>query len=177
MKHKKCAICREPFEPRTTTQKACSWQCAVAYTAKKKAILQAKQKREGLEKLKSVTDYLNEAQTAFNSWIRYRDKDKPCISCQRYHEGQIHAGHFRTVKSASQLRYNHDNVHAQCSVCNNHLSGNVLEYRINLVKLIGKERVEALENNNEFKRWTKEEAKAIKQKYTLLLKELKSKDE
>ena len=41
MKPRKCSVCREPFEPRTTTQKACSWQCAVEFTAKKKATLQA----------------------------------------------------------------------------------------------------------------------------------------
>ena len=31
------------------------------------------------------------------------------------------------------LRFNTHNVHKQCSACNNHLSGNMIEYRINLI--------------------------------------------
>jgi hypothetical protein len=87
--------------------------------------------------------------------------------------GKFDAGHYRTVKAASQLRFNEDNCHGQSVHDNQHLSGNVVEYRINLCKRIGEDRVQALENNNEFKRWTKEEAKEIKAKYTQLLKEIK----
>ena len=39
------------------------------------------------------------------------------------------------------------NVAASCSQCNNHKSGNVVEYRIELVRRIGEERVQALENS------------------------------
>ena len=174
MKPKKCAVCRTTFEPRTTTQKACSWQCAVEFTDKKKSLLQAKQKREGLEKLKSLTDHLNDAQVPVNAYVRIRDEGKPCISCQNpIKNGSGEAGHYRSRKAASQLRFDLDNIHLQCHHCNVHLSSNAIEYRINLVKKIGAERVEALENNNQEKRWTIEEAKDIKQKYTLLLKELK----
>ena len=41
------------------------------------------------------------------------------------------------------------------------LDGNVELYRINLIKKIGLERVEALENNNETHKWTIEECKEI----------------
>ena len=64
------------------------------------------------------------------------------------------------------------NVHLQCSVCNNHLSGNLINYRTNLVKKIGLEHVELLEGPQEPKRYRHEEILAIKAKYKLLTKEL-----
>ena len=85
------------------------------------------------------------AQTAFNAFIRARDSKEPCISCQRHHSGQYHAGHFKTTGARSELRFNEDNCHKQCAPCNNHLSGNIEHYRPNLIKKIGRERVEALD--------------------------------
>ncbi|TCK68080.1 NinG protein, partial [Lonepinella koalarum] len=46
------------------------------------------------------------------------------------------------------LRFNEDNCHKQCQPCNTHLSGNITEYRINLVQKIGLERVEWLERKD-----------------------------
>ena len=103
-----------------------------------------------------------------------RDKDEPCISCGRHHQGQYHAGHFRTTAAAPQLRFHEDNVHKQCSVCNNHLSGNLLEYRKRLIQKIGAERVEQLENDSTIKRWTIEELQEIKKVYKNKCKELES---
>lgn len=85
------------------------------------------------------------AQTAFNAYIRARDSKEPCISCQRHHSGQYHAGHFKTVSARSELKFNEDNCHKQCAPCNNHLSGNIEHYRPNLINKIGRERVEALD--------------------------------
>lgn len=56
-------------------------------------------------------------------------------------------------------------------------SGNVVEYRINLVKRIGVERVEALENNNEPHKWTVDEAKEIIKTYKAKIKELEKNNE
>ncbi|TEW24926.1 recombination protein NinG, partial [Histophilus somni] len=100
------------------------------------------------ERLKSRSERLKELQGVFNRFIRLRDKNLPCISCGRYHQGQWHAGHYRSVGACPELRFNEDNVHKQCSVCNNHKSGNVIEYRINLVAKIGVERVEFLERKD-----------------------------
>lgn len=177
IKPKHCATCGAEFIPWRTTQKVCgSIRCAREYVITKEAEKARKaQKREtraARQRLKSVTELLDEAQVPFNRYIRLRDRDEPCISCGRFHEGQWHAGHYRTVGAAGHLRFNEDNVHKQCAPCNNHKSGNVTEYRINLVKKIGVERVEALENNNEIKRWTREEAVAIKAHYAQRVREL-----
>jgi len=85
-----------------------------------------------------------EAQKAFNAYIRLRDDKEPCISCQRHHKGQYHAGHYKTVGARPDLRFDEDNCHKQCAPCNNHLSGNIGEYITNLINKIGQKRVDAL---------------------------------
>ncbi|MEF3019469.1 recombination protein NinG, partial [Pseudomonas aeruginosa] len=56
-------------------------------------------------RLKSRADHLREAQQAFNEFIRLRDAYQPCISCGRHHDGQYHAGHYRTVAASPELRF------------------------------------------------------------------------
>lgn len=170
VKPKKCKACRQPFIPRSSLHRLCSMECAIADDMDKKDKKARKVLLAGRIKLKSLTDWLRDAQAVFNKWIRHRDGNF-CISCQMVHTGQIHAGHYRTTKAASQLRYNEDNVSSQCAPCNNHLSGNITEYRINLVKKIGVERVEALESNNVSHRYTVDEAKEIIKTYKARLKE------
>lgn len=150
-------------------QKVCGINCAKTYAETNRIASESKIKRKEYkytkDKLKSLTEHLHEAQRHFNLWVRVRDKNKPCISCGRVSGCQFHAGHYRTTKAAPQLRFNEDNVHKQCAQCNNHLSGNITEYRIELVKRIGAERVEALENNSELKRYAIDEVKEIKRVY------------
>lgn len=172
-KLKSCKVCKIKFIPRSSTQVVCSWQCSIAHTSKEKEKRERKEYREKKESLKSRRDWLNEAQTVFNAFIRERDKELPCVSCNRHHQGQYHAGHYRSVAAASQLRFNEDNVHKQCQPCNTHKSGNAIEYRINLVKRIGIERVEQLENDNTVVKLTIEQAKEIKELYNRKLKLLR----
>jgi len=51
-------------------------------------------------------------------------------------------------------------------------SGNILEYRIRLVKKIGQAAVDCLEGPHEPKRYTIDELKKIKARYRRLLREL-----
>ena len=171
-KPKLCKVCRISFEPRATTQVVCSWQCSIAYTNQEKAKRERKEYREKKEKLKSLREWLGEAQVVYNRYIRELKKGMPCVSCGQ-HRTVYDAGHYRSVGAAPQLRFTDDNVWPQCIPCNQHKSGNAIEYRIRLVKLIGQDRVEALENNNEIKKWTIEEAKSIKVSYNHKLKLLR----
>ena len=98
--------------------------------------------------------WLKKAQAAFNAFIRARDESEPCISCGRFHDGQYHAGHYRTVGANPELRFEELNCHKQCSVCNNHLSGNLINYRIGLVSRVGQESVYWLEGPHEPKKYT-----------------------
>jgi hypothetical protein len=181
IKPKTCRECKQKFIPIRAIQPVCSdFKCMVAFAnkaAEKAAIAREKKaKREHkvkLEKIKTRHEHLRDAQRFFNQYIRVRDEHLPCISCQRFHSGQYHAGHLRSVGSSPHLRFVEDNVHKQCSACNNHLSGNILNFRINLIHKIGIERVEAIENDNEAKHYSIEEIKAIKVKYKRMTKELK----
>ena len=176
-KPKKCKVCEKQFNPTLSTQKVCSPSCAIVFAGNERQAKEAKARskllREGREALKSKSDHLREAQTVFNRFIRLRDKDLPCISCQRHHTGQYHAGHYRSVGSAPQsLRFCEDNVHKQCQPCNTHLSSNAINYRINLIKKIGLERVEWLEGPHELEKWSIDDIKEIKAAYRHKIKEL-----
>ena len=116
-------------------------------------------------KIKSKGDWAKEAQQAFNRYIRLRDHGQPCISCQRHHQGQYHAGHYKSVGAHPELRFEESQVHLQCQPCNAHLSGNILNYRPNLIERIGLERVEWIEGPHEPKRYSIEDLQAIKAKY------------
>ena len=179
MKLKKCKQCGIKFTPVRAIQPCCSFEhtatYAMALVEKKNKRELAKTKREHKAKLvamKSLTQLANEAQVLFNQWIRNcRDKSEPCISCGRYHTGQYHAGHYRTRGSAAHLRFDEDNCHKQCAPCNNHLSGNIVNYRAGLIAKIGIERVEAIENNNATHKWTREELIEIKNHYKIRIKQ------
>ena len=69
-----------------------------------------------------------------------------CISCGAIlHYKQAKGGHYIPRRHrATELE--EDNINPQCARCNGFLSGNQILYRDNLVKTIGLERVERLEN-------------------------------
>lgn len=83
------------------------------------------------------------AQDSFNAWIRKRDAGKQCISCPSYKID--HASHYFSAGNYNFLRFHEDNVHGSCVKCNTFLHGNLIEYRKGLIKRIGIERVENLE--------------------------------
>lgn len=177
-KSKACKSCGKDFTPRATTQVACSALCALNLVAKKKFEKAAKEERkadkEKREALKSRKAWLSDAQAIFNKFIRLRDANQPCISCGKM-DATWDAGHYRTTAAAPNLRFNEDNVHKQCVHCNQHKSGNIVAMRRGMIERIGVERVEALEVDNESIRWTIDDAKEIKEKYRLLVKDLQSK--
>lgn len=174
---RKCQGCGETFQPDRMGQKACSPKCAVQKVRTDKKREQKRETRKAKERLKTRSEWAKEAQTAFNAWVRERDYGEPCISCQRHHGGQYHAGHYRTVGACPELRFEPLNCHRQCAPCNDHLSGNIVEYRINLVKKIGEEKVAWLEGPHEPKKYTVEELQAIKREYSRMARELRKKRE
>ena len=186
-KNRRCNYCKKKIPTESAVinglKAFCSVDHAIAWldTEKGQVTLKkakAKKTKEAREKLKTKSDYAKEAQTAFNAYIRLRDADKPCISCGRDHHGQYHAGHYRTTAAAPQIRFNTWNVHKQCSVCNNHKSGNIVEYRINLINRIGIDKVQQLERNNEVSRWDIEYLQRLKrifQKKVRIIKKIREK--
>lgn len=176
--------CGKKFVPKyRTTEKACSPACALVIgkadeviqkqARKSIADRQRKEIKVRREKLKSRGDHLRETQQVFNEFIRLRDAHQPCISCDRHHKGKYDAGHYRSVGACPELRFDEDNVHKQCAPCNNHKSGDIVNYRINLVAKIGAERVARLEGPHEPLKLGIEEIKALKAKYRALVREMK----
>lgn len=92
----------------------------------------------------SVAQLKTKAQKSFNSYIRKRDEGQACISCGS--RSPSHAGHFYSAGHYSALRFNEYNCHLQCVRCNYFLSGNLNQYRINLEKKIGIEKLKQLDN-------------------------------
>jgi hypothetical protein len=181
-KPKKCRVdtCRASFVPARLGQAVCSPACAILDAPKnqeraRKAIDQRERReiRAARQRVKSRADHMREAQQAFNEWIRLRDAALPCVSCGRHHQGQYHAGHYRTVGANPELRFEPLNVWKQCAPCNNHKSGDIVNYRIELVKRIGAEKVDWLEGPHKARKYTIEELKAVKAEYKAKIKELK----
>jgi len=182
-KPKVCKVCKTKFQPAKNllSARVCSPMCGMSLARsqrlKAEKVRQVKERRETkakLEKLKSKSAWAREAQAAVNTFIRLRDKDLPCISCGRYHQGSYDAGHYLSRGARPELRFDELNIHKQCVPCNQHLSGNIVLYRIALLEKIGAEGVAYLEGPHEPKKYTIEDLKAIKAEYTAKAKELKA---
>ena len=175
-REKTCRACGNRYMPVKPMQKVCGPLCAVQFAQSERAKRERKQaaqeRAEARQKLKTRADYMREAQAAFNSYIRLRDANRPCISCGRFHEGQNHAGHYLSVGANPALRFEPLNVWKQCAPCNVYLSGNAVNYRRALVELIGIEKVEWLEGPHEPKKYTVDDLIAIKKEYVAKRKEL-----
>jgi hypothetical protein len=168
---RKCKQCGEVFQRRTSTQTVCSPKCAHAWAEKLKAksaakALKAERKsmKERAEKIKTRSEHLAEAQTAVNAYVRLRDANDPCISCDRPATwgGQWHASHYRSVGANPGWRFNILNIHRACSICNAWKSGNLTEYRPRLIAKIGLERVEMLEQESPVRKYHIEYLKRLK---------------
>lgn len=185
MRTKRCKSCRNTFTPSKPLQCCCSIECAIVYgqkkTLAKEKLKQAEARNEvrrRKEALKTRSDYIKEAQIAFNSYIRERDKDKPCICCglplgSDSVGGGFDCGHYRSVGSAPHLRFDERNAHGQRKQCNRYGAGRAVDYRLGLIARIGLPSVESLESDQAERKWSIEELKAIKATYTRKRKELK----
>jgi hypothetical protein len=151
---RKCLVCKTKFEVKSNSHWICSYECSKVenHEVKKKKDQIIKKdwtEKRAKEKESTLThsDYIQLFQKVFNTYIRFRDKDLPCISCGTKRPVKYDAGHFYPT-TYQFLRFNEDNVHKQCSfTCNKNKSGNLSEYRPALIKKIGLERVLWLDNN------------------------------
>lgn len=174
VKEKKCRECGGKFTPTMTTQSVCGPACAIAQAKKKvskeKAKKQRSERKESRARVESVQPlsyYHKKAQAAFNGFIRARDAGLPCISCGKPDNGQHqrHASHFRSIGACRDLRYDESNVHASCSVCNNHMSGNIVGYTPAIIEKIGQHEVDRLNGPQAAKKWTREQLESLAAEY------------
>ena len=155
-REKKCKYCGSKFIPFNSFQKFCfNSECIKAHNETERAVKAKKAKKVYKEQDKSLQ--LKLAQTIVNKYIRLRDLNKPCVSCGYvFGSRQAHASHFKPVGNNQQLRFNTLNIWKSCSICNTHLSGNLVPYRKNLIKKLGLKKVEEIENNHDRGNYTVE---------------------
>lgn len=181
MKKKKCKNkgCDNYFTQFNSLITWCSDQCGYEISQQKlkvKRDKEWKQRKKVLkEKVKTIGEYEAEAKKSFQKWVRLRDKDLPCISCNEFIKDLWDGGHYFKAELFSGLIFDERNVNKQCRKCNRFLGGNEIQYRIGLVNRFGEEFVKQLEEDSISKRvykYTKKELVAIKLKYDLKIKEL-----
>lgn len=166
MKHDpiaECRICAKPFMRANTMQVVCSVSCArnVPIVARKQAKAELKARKD---KLKTLTEWLDDAQDEVNRYVKLRDAHLGCASCDKGPNwgGQWHAGHLRSRGAAAALRFNLFNIAKQCSVCNNHLSGNAGEMRARMSARFGADKIDWLYSQNAPHKFTEEYAKRMR---------------
>lgn len=177
----KCKHCKKPARAKFGLNYFCDTECAYnharaiqAKKASKESSERRKRDRERLAQLKSRSERLKEAQAVFNRFIRLRDAGLPCVSCGHPDDGsrQRHASHYKSVGGNPELRFNPLNCHASCSICNNYLSGNLVPYRVELIKRIGLEEVEKLESKHKPLKLTVDEIRELTKTYQAKVKTL-----
>lgn len=132
----------------------CTIDCMIEYARKPppdnaKKVQRLRDKEHSLRtKVFYATD-LKTRKAAAKKWchayIKARDMGNPCICCGRSMDHQYDSGHFLESGSNPKIRYDEDNIHSQSVHCNNFKGGDSGDYRTNLIKKIGIDRVERLE--------------------------------
>ena len=131
-------------------------------------------KRKPIGKLKTDLDKV------FNRYIRLRDTDGGygvCISCgQTKPFEDLDAGHFYAKKGYDGLRYDEDNVHAECRKCNRFDDSHLIPYHDNLLHKIGLCKMDELKDKASaykqgFFKWDRGEIEEKIKYYKQLLKQ------
>lgn len=127
-------------------------------------------------KLKTIGEYKADARKSFQKWIRLRDSNESCISCNTSTADVFDGGHFYKAEVYSGLIFNENNCHKQCRKCNRFMNGNELNFRKGLIARYGIDYVTNLDNIcdiNRVKKYSKEELIAKKMQYDIKIKEYK----
>lgn len=135
-----------------------------------------KKKREFKEINKSIQKLIQEARVPFQVWIKFRDANKGCVSCNTTESDIYDAGHFKKAEVFTGLIFDERNVHKQCRKCNRYLNGNEGEYRKRLVSRFGQEWIDKLDEDADKSRkfsWSREALSELKERYKKLIKEQK----
>ena len=117
--------------------------CAIKDAHKKIVKRANKEHKEAKKGLLTHKDYIQLLQKVVNTFVRMRDKDNGCISCDRPLNTKFDAGHFYPT-TYQFLRFHEDNINGQCVRCNRDLHGNQIEYMPRLINKIGVDKMQWL---------------------------------
>lgn len=176
---RRCKMCRKTIKSGgivTPKLRFCSWDCLNEYRTTPAAAQMAKKMErieltDRKERLKSIETHIRDAQREFNSYIRARDKNRNCISCDRDLSDTrdtkgFDCGHYisrsLTGKGSSKWRFHPRGCAGQCKRCNRWASGNFVQMRKGLVERFGIDQIERMENDNVERKFTLSELERIK---------------
>lgn len=185
-KTRRCSNCRKKVpatEAFVSQFKAfCSYECLKEYTSKnvdkiRSRVMKEKRQQDRVikEKLKTRSQWKKEAQAAVNAYVRFRDRNRNCISCNRSLQseaigGGYDAGHMLSRGAHGHKCFRTDNIHGQCKHCNRYLSGAVDKFRIGIVWRYGQDYLDRIEAPWDGPDMTIEYLKRIKSVFTRKLK-------
>ncbi|OWO87208.1 NinG family protein [Photorhabdus luminescens] len=202
---RKCKICGAWLIPKFEHQYYCSPECGEKLSQqlynrdreKAERTLKKKQQQELTEQkdklkarklaVKPLSYFKNQAQQAFNEFIRLRDHEQPCISCGETNPpdlfgGQWDCGHFLSVGAHPELRFEEKNAYKQCKSCNggsgkfSHKNKTVSQqYEETLIEKFGQELIDWLRGPHEMTNYRKEDFIRIRDEYRAKVRNLKKK--
>lgn len=124
-------------------------------------------------KAKTRGYYVRQLDKVFSTFIRLRDQDNGCITCNSqapWKEQQD--GHFFT-RGRFATRWHEHNNHMQCVRCNVFLKGNYIIYTIKMIDKYGREFVNELETlSKSTKKITTQEIKDMIEYYSKTVKDM-----
>lgn len=183
-KERKCANinCKGTFIQYRSTQKVCSMECAIilAKVTRERNERQdwAKKKKELRDKDMTITDWVKKVQVTFNAYIRERDRETNCISCDKKLIGKFDAGHYHNANNHWSVRFDTRNVWGQCVRCNRDLHANLINYRIGLLQRIGPEQLAELDSiAKETRKFSIDELKSLNEYWKMQKKILYKNEE
>jgi hypothetical protein len=132
---KTCKVCKSEFSPRKPLQSVCNLSCAIKQSRAKTDKAREKVARKALDELnrRSIPWQHKQTKTVFNKmrvleelkWFKDRGLPPTCISCGKENMDWC-CGHYQSVGSSSEKRYDRLNTYLQCNrYCNMGLSGNI----------------------------------------------------
>lgn len=192
---RKCHECREWFFPKYANVVWCCAECGATVAMKRRSkerdkAIQAQEKKRKLAEVeqrdklkirklavKPTAYFKKQAQDEFNAYIRERDEGRPCISCGEtnppdLHGGKWDCGHFLSVGSHPEIRFEERNAFRQCKKCNggaghyarkNHTVSQ--NYEANLIAEFGQGYVDWLRGPHEPTRYRREDFIRIRDEY------------
>lgn len=189
---RKCKVCKTSFTPRYSNEIVCSKHCEIEFNTSKalknlskikseeKKVLSQEKKAWNQKKkeyrLSDISFWKELCKTTCHTYIRFRDKDKGCISCGKpLRDKNTDAGHLWTSGEHSNIRYHEFNINGQCSrPCNKDKAGDTNNYRINFVKRYSQELLDEIDGMaKKTRRYEIDDYKEIVEYYKKKIEELK----
>lgn len=148
---KKCCGCKQRFPSEQMIKLPAgnfhSMECAIEY-GRNKAYKNKTKEMKAKYKPKPKASIKDEAQKAFNEYVRYRDKDQPCINTNQpvaWDGNESDAAHFISRAANNAMRFDLRNVHKATKASNKEQEKYIHDYRENLKERLGEARFKQFE--------------------------------